>query len=128
MWSFSALLVAALLALALLPASVSANAGPDTVGDAGAVGGPAWAAPAAILATLRSLSLALQSLFTRLASARLARGDLAGKWKVLELVDFSDFVRFRVLFVKFWSFSWIVDVFVTVGMLCSRVGIQLQGH
>jgi hypothetical protein len=89
MWSFSMLLLALLLGLALLPASVSANAGSDTVGDAGPVGGPAWAAPAAIIATLRSLSLALQSLFNRLASARLARGDLAGKQTLVNFCSFD---------------------------------------
>lgn len=74
--------IVVMVGLALLPSSVSANAGPGTTappsGAAGTVNGPAWAAPAAIIATLRSLSLALQSLFNRLASARVARGDLAG--------------------------------------------------
>lgn len=95
MWSSSTLLLVALLGLVLLPASVSATAGPDTAapsGAAGAVGGPAWAAPAAIIATLRSLSLALQSLFTRLATARLARGDLAGKCNLsTRIISFSGF-------------------------------------
>lgn len=66
-----------MLVLLLLPACVSANEGPETV-SATTGGGPAWAAPAAVLATLSSLSLALQSLFNRLASARLARGDAPG--------------------------------------------------
>lgn len=59
---------------------VSANAGgPETVSAApGGGGAPPWAAPAAVLATLHSLSGALQGLFNRLASTRLARGDAAG--------------------------------------------------
>lgn len=72
------LLLLLLLGLVLLPISVSANTGTDSVGGANAAVGAAWAAPAAIIATLRSLSIALQSLFTRLASARVARGDHAG--------------------------------------------------
>lgn len=69
-----------LLGFVLLPSSVSAYSGTDTAPPSSAVGSAPWATPAAIIATLRSLSLALQSLFTRLASARLARGDHAGNF------------------------------------------------
>jgi len=75
------------LVLVLLPISVSANAGTDNVGGANATVGAAWAAPAAIIATLSSLSIALQSLFTRLASARVARGDHVGNWACSNLFD-----------------------------------------
>lgn len=67
-----------LMGVVLLPSSVSANAGGPVGSGATTTTSVGWAAPAAILATLRSLSLALQSLFSRLASARLARGDYAG--------------------------------------------------
>lgn len=88
MGSFAFPLLLLLLILVLLPTSVSGNAGgPDTVppssGGTSVQGVPAWAAPAAVLATLLSLSLALQSLFNRLASARLARGDTAGNCNLL---------------------------------------------
>jgi len=80
MGGFGFLLLVPLLLLLTLDV-VSANAGgAETAATTtpGAGGAPPWAAPAAVLATLHSLSIALQGLFNRLASTRLARGDAAG--------------------------------------------------
>lgn len=63
------------------------NPTPSSYGATENVGGPAWAKPAAFLGTLRSLSLALQSILDRIAAARLARGDNVGAERVRNIAN-----------------------------------------
>lgn len=100
------LLLLFLMGVVLLPSSVSANAGGPDGSGATTTTSVGWAAPAAILATLRSLSLALQSLFSRLASARLARGDHAGKIALTNLELLNSMDMSTVIFLQNYCCSY----------------------
>lgn len=76
------LLAICLLLIFLVPGTeATANAGSGNVG----VGTPSeqqqqmlWGGAAAVIGSLRSISLALQSLFDRVSAQRLSRGDYSG--------------------------------------------------